>query len=105
MSIGLDSGAAPSFVGPTPPDRVEMTFGEHLNAALQLLITRDLTDQEMREFKAFIVGVDSVVREKVGQQQQGQQQQGGGAAQSAGQLPAGTEDFGAGVGEPKQLGI
>lgn len=81
-----------------------MTFGEHLNAALQVLVSRDLGDQEMREFKAFVVGVDSVIRQKLGQ---GQNQAPGSpnAAQSAGQDPSATEDFGNGAGTPTEIGL
>ncbi len=70
-SSAPNAGNAPSYLGPTPPDRQEMTFGEHLQAALQVFMARPLDPQEMRDMKAFQIGLQAAIREKL-QQQSGQ---------------------------------
>lgn len=109
MMRGPDPSAAPAFMGPTPPDAVAMTMGEHLDAALGQLQSTNLSDDDMRALKVFFVSVQQVIQQKL-------QEQGGqllpeeetnpipeGAANEA--EGAGSEDYGTGFGTPIQLGM
>jgi len=105
MSLGLDPAAAPPFIGPTPPDRVTMTFGEHLSAALNHLASTTLSDQDMRDMKTFMVAVDQVVKQKL-QQQGGQLLPEEMSAAPAGLETGGPEDYGTQAGtEPANMGL
>lgn len=92
---------APSFLGPTPPDRVDMTFGDHLRSALEVFTTRPLDSEELSQFKMFVQAVDAEVRQKMAE--------GGGAgggaddAEGAGD-PNATSEYGSGSGSPRQEG-
>jgi hypothetical protein len=86
-------------MGPTPPDRIAMTFGEHLSAALNHLASTNLSGDDLQSMKVFMVSVDQVVKQKR-QQQQGQL-----LPEEEGPAPAGAdmgegEDVMSGQGEP-----
>lgn len=85
----FDSGRAPGFVGPEPPDSTAMTFGESLQAVLNRLMAGQLSPQEQQEFKAFMIGVQQIVMQQQQAAQQGAAQQQGAAGGGApGAVPA-----------------
>lgn len=108
-----DGSNAPPFMGPVPPDRQEMTLGEHLQASLQVLQSRPLDDQEMKEIKAFFIGVHAIVQQKAQQAQggpmRGQPPANAGPSHRPGARPnemsGDEEDFGTGFGTPQAAGV
>lgn len=103
MSVGLDPAGAPGFIGPTPPNRVAQTLPEIYQLALDHLSSTNLSDEDLRASKVFMIGFDQIVKQKL-------QQQGGQLLpEEGGPAPAGVdegeeEDYGAGAGEPVELG-
>jgi len=97
----MDAGAPPAYMGPTPPDRQELTFGDHLQAALQIMASRPLQKDEMVQAKAFFIGVQQIIAEKTGQT--GAAAQPGAEESAQPQGPSNeTEDYGAGYGTPAE---
>lgn len=70
-----------------------MGFGEHLRAALERFASDPLNEQEMRELKAFMIGIDAVVKQQTGQMQ-GQPM--GEMEEEEAAPDNGTSDYGAG---------
>lgn len=96
----MGPGAAPNFIGPQPPDQVQMTFGEHWQAIVERLNSGPLNPEEMRAMKAGMIGVDAWI-----QQQQNPQPQPGAPGAPAEEAPDnGTSDYGSHYGSPKTNG-
>lgn len=90
MTVVPAASAAPSFAGPTPPDRTQSGLGDHLAAALNILRTRPLTSDEMMELRAFHEAEQQIIMAATGQQGGGQP-----GAPGAGQPPE-QQDTGGG---------
>jgi hypothetical protein len=71
-----------------------MGFGEHLRAALERFASDPLNEQEMRELKAFMIGIDAVVKQQTGQGEGGPM--GGEMEEEEAAPDNGTSEYGAG---------
>ena len=91
---------APSFLGPVPPDRVEMTFGDHLRAALERFSAGPLEAEEISQFAMFVRAVNEIVAVK---ESGGEGEDGAEGAEAAGD-PDATSEYGSGFGSPRQEG-
>jgi hypothetical protein len=91
-----------------------MTFGEHLQAALQVFASRPLDDQEMRDLKSFQIGLTALVKQKLQQQQgvpggmpggPGQQPPPGRGPRPKQGMGRDEEPYGTGFGTPAAQGV
>lgn len=86
--------SAPSFAGPTPPDRTQMTLEDHLAAALQILRSRPLTGDEMMSLRAFHEAEAQTIAELTGQGSTEQMQQEPGQAVEEPEYGGTNSDYG-----------
>lgn len=99
MGVGLDPASAPGFMGPTPPNRVAMTYAEHAQALINQLASTNLSDDDLRITKVMFISVQQIIQQKL-------KQQGGQLLpEEEGPAPAGTdmgegEDVQSAQGEP-----
>jgi hypothetical protein len=67
MKMMMDNSGAPSFLGRTPPDRVEMSLDDYLSGALNVMRAGPLTPDQQMSLRAFYEATAQIIAEQTGQ--------------------------------------
>ena len=101
---------APAFVSPAPPNAIQMTPAQHMEAIIAAWRVRPPTPAELQEFQGMGEQVQQIVMQATGQGTDvpgAPQQQGGPSSMPpAGPVEQGqSQDYGTGMGDPAELGM
>lgn len=102
-----NGSGAPSFLGPTPPDRVQMSLEDNCNAIVSILASRPPTPEEMQVLSATFASVQQLLMGHAGMDPAAANAAGATDEQAPGQeqatAPPGANTFG-GVSDAQDYG-